>query len=196
MCTQSLQSRPSLCNTTDCSSPGSSVHGISQAISFSRGSSWPRDWTCVSCIAGRFFTTESLVNYPKTLIKPSTKKRECMFVDEHRCFHAQECWPLLSSGTGVASRLAHVGRCPVEGDMAGNCPQRVRTDNHQGPSPGLCKTVVCSLLDRPLWILLRMPWCFWQPVQAIHFSKISKLMWRALLNVLLCIVHSCWLCPK
>ena len=26
------------------------------AISFSRGSSWPRDWTQVSCIAGRFFT--------------------------------------------------------------------------------------------------------------------------------------------
>ena len=39
------------------SPPGSSVHGISQAkilewvaISFSRGSSWPRDWTCTSCI--------------------------------------------------------------------------------------------------------------------------------------------------
>ena len=38
-------------------------HGISQsrilewvAISFSRGSSGPRDWTWVSCIAGRFFT--------------------------------------------------------------------------------------------------------------------------------------------
>ena len=38
-------------------SPDSSVHGISQArilewvaISFSRGSSWPRNWTCVSCI--------------------------------------------------------------------------------------------------------------------------------------------------
>ena len=28
------------------------------AIFFSRGSSRPRDWTCVSCIAGRFFTTE------------------------------------------------------------------------------------------------------------------------------------------
>ena len=26
------------------------------AIPFSRGSSWPRDWTLVSCIAGRFFT--------------------------------------------------------------------------------------------------------------------------------------------
>ena len=42
---------------------GSSVHGIFQArvlgwvvISFSRGSSWPRDWTWVSCIAGRHFT--------------------------------------------------------------------------------------------------------------------------------------------
>ena len=41
----------------DCSQPCSSVNGISQArilewvaISFSRGSSWPRDWTRVSCI--------------------------------------------------------------------------------------------------------------------------------------------------
>ena len=40
-----------------CSLPDSSVHGIFQtrileygAISFSRGSSWPRDQTCVSCI--------------------------------------------------------------------------------------------------------------------------------------------------
>ena len=47
----------------DCSLPGSSVHGILQArlpewlaIPFSRGSSWPRDWTRVSYIAGRFFT--------------------------------------------------------------------------------------------------------------------------------------------
>ena len=47
----------------DCSPPGSSIHGIFQArilewvaISFSRRSSWPRDGTRVSCIAGRFFT--------------------------------------------------------------------------------------------------------------------------------------------
>ena len=40
----------------DCSPPGSSVPGISQVrilewvtVSFSRGSSWPRDWTHVSC---------------------------------------------------------------------------------------------------------------------------------------------------
>ena len=47
----------------DCSPPGSSVQRIFQsrilewvAISFSRGSSRPRDPTRVSCIAGRFFT--------------------------------------------------------------------------------------------------------------------------------------------
>ena len=51
--------------TMDCSPPAYSVHEISQArilewvaISFSRGSSWPKDWTWGSCIAGRFFTTE------------------------------------------------------------------------------------------------------------------------------------------
>ena len=49
----------------DCSPPGSSVHGISQArilqqvaISFSRGSSQPRYRTHVSCTAGGVFTTE------------------------------------------------------------------------------------------------------------------------------------------
>ena len=47
----------------DCSPPRSSVHGIFQtrtlvAISFPRGPSWPRDQTHVSCIAGRFFTTD------------------------------------------------------------------------------------------------------------------------------------------
>ena len=47
----------------DCNLSGSSNHGIFQArmlewvaISFSRGSSWPRDRTRVSCIAGRHFT--------------------------------------------------------------------------------------------------------------------------------------------
>ena len=57
------QSCLTLCDPMDCSLPGSSVHGIFQArvlewvaISFSRESSWPRDRTQVSSIAGRFFT--------------------------------------------------------------------------------------------------------------------------------------------
>ena len=50
-------------DSIDCSLPDSSVHGILQtiimewiAIPFSRGSSQPRDWIWVSCIAGRLFT--------------------------------------------------------------------------------------------------------------------------------------------
>ena len=47
---KSLQSCPTLCNSMDCSLPGSSVHGILQAgilewvaVSSSRGSSQPKD---------------------------------------------------------------------------------------------------------------------------------------------------------
>ena len=58
------QSLLALWDPVDCSPPGSSVHGILQtrmpewaAIPFSRGSSLPRGWIPLSCIAGRFFTT-------------------------------------------------------------------------------------------------------------------------------------------
>ena len=54
-----------LCDPMDYSPSSSSVHGISQArilelvaISFSRESSQPGDRTCISCIAGVFFTAE------------------------------------------------------------------------------------------------------------------------------------------
>ena len=63
ICARSLESCPTLCDPTDCSPPGSAVRRISQArilewvaISFSRGSSQPRDQTQVSHIAGGFFT--------------------------------------------------------------------------------------------------------------------------------------------
>ena len=66
------QSCPTLCDPVDCSPPGSSVHGILQArilewvaISFSRGSSQPRDWTQVSCIAGRRFNLWTTREAPK-----------------------------------------------------------------------------------------------------------------------------------
>ena len=57
------QSCPPLCDPMGCSLPRSSIHGIFQtrvlewvAISFSRGSSRPRDQTQVSRIVGRCFT--------------------------------------------------------------------------------------------------------------------------------------------
>ena len=73
VCVLVAQSCPTLCDPMDYSPPGSSVHGILQArkpewiaIPFSRGSSRPRDQThisCVSCIAGRFFTTWELKEF-------------------------------------------------------------------------------------------------------------------------------------
>ena len=58
MCTQSLGGVKLFCDPMDCSPLGSSVHGIFPAriqewvaISSSRGSSQPRDWTCVSCVS-------------------------------------------------------------------------------------------------------------------------------------------------
>ena len=61
------QSCLTLCDPTDCSSPGFSVHGIFLvqilewiAISSSRGPFWSRDRNCVSCITGGFLTTEPL----------------------------------------------------------------------------------------------------------------------------------------
>ena len=63
------KSCPTLCDPIDCSPPGCSLHGISQArilewvaLSFSRGSSQLGDWTCgpaspaFPALAGGFFT--------------------------------------------------------------------------------------------------------------------------------------------
>ena len=66
----------------DCSPPGSSVHGIFQAripewvaISFCRGSFWPRGQTWVSCTAGRFFTNWVTREAPKLFKK--FQRKEC-----------------------------------------------------------------------------------------------------------------------
>ena len=55
---KSLKSSPTLCKPMDCSSPGSSVHGILWArilgwvaTPFTRGSFQPRDQTCISRIS-------------------------------------------------------------------------------------------------------------------------------------------------
>ena len=64
----------------DCSPPGSSVHRILStrildwvAIPICRGSSWPRDWSRVSCIAGRFVTIWATREVPGLILKKTTK---------------------------------------------------------------------------------------------------------------------------
>ena len=86
------QSCPTLWDPIDCSLPGSSVHGILQArvlewvaISFSRGSSRPRDRSRVSWIVGRRFTiwaTREAYGYESWTIKNV----------EHQRIDAFELW--------------------------------------------------------------------------------------------------------
>ena len=79
--------------------PGSSVHGISQArilewvaISFSKvRSHWPRDQACVSCIAGRFFTSD-LPGKPDNILYWAPEEKERLFGCLTSCFALARTW--------------------------------------------------------------------------------------------------------
>ena len=82
-----------LCDPMDCNPPGSPVHEILQArilervaISFSRGSSRLRDWTCVSYVTIGIFPTQGL--------------NLCLL-----CLH----WDLPDSGTETVSLMSPLG---------------------------------------------------------------------------------------
>ena len=79
MCRQACSVALILCDPMDHRPPSSSVYGIFQArilewvaISSSRGYSLPRDWTCFSCIAGGFFTTEPSWQSTRNTSKPQS----------------------------------------------------------------------------------------------------------------------------
>ena len=78
MCAKSFQLCLTLCDPMDCSPPGFSIHEVLQAgilewvaVSSSKASSRPRNWTCVcymSTLAGGFFTTNATVIFTSLLI--------------------------------------------------------------------------------------------------------------------------------
>ena len=110
------QSCLTLCNRMDCSLSGSSIHGIFQArmleliaISFSRGSSWPRDRMRVSHIAGRRFTVWAT--------------REASYSRGHLLnYEQQPCpsvsWSPLLLQTPMPARITN---CGMETDSAQFC---------------------------------------------------------------------------
>ena len=128
----------------DCSPPGSSVRGIFQArilewvaISSSRGSSQPKDQThisCVSCLAGRFFTTsttwEALVIQ---MIRPNltnstaaTKLPQlCLTVQPHRQkpTRLHRPWDSPGKNTGVGCHcLLQCMKVKSESEVTQSCP--------------------------------------------------------------------------
>ena len=99
----------------DCCLLGSSIHNISQArilewvaISFSRGSSQPRDRTQVSCIAGRCFTIwatreQKLLSRVWLFVTPWTLSP----------------WNSPGQNTGVGSHSLLQGLFPTQGSFPG-----------------------------------------------------------------------------
>ena len=95
-----------------CSPPGSSVRGIVQAkilegvaISFSEESSWSRDRTRVSCIAGRFFTNWAMGEAHPVSIRDH---KECAAGIAENGYHSWS-WPPQCCPTPDACLLAHTG---------------------------------------------------------------------------------------
>ena len=114
------QSYPTRCDPVDCSLPGSSVCGILQArilewvaIPFSRGSSWPRDWTWVSCNAGSFITIWATRAPPAlegdVLITELSGKSQLPYLSEAQFPHLQ--------GKGAVLGAAHM---PIAGVLSGH----------------------------------------------------------------------------
>ena len=83
-----------LCDSMDCSLSGSSIRGILQArilewiaISFSRGSSQPKEWTHVFLIAGRLFTLWATSENPSYLEKHWNPSQWPLFLMTSKKFH-------------------------------------------------------------------------------------------------------------
>ena len=110
------KSCPTVCEAMDCSLPGFSVHGILQArilewvaISFSMGSSQPRDATWVFLIAGGFFTVRA--TNPQFVILGSenlTRKQQfyCPVLSVARVGGGQSTWNLRGKSR---EKMTHIG---------------------------------------------------------------------------------------
>ena len=94
-----------LCDPVGCNPPGSPVHGIFPArilewvaISFSRGSSWPRDRTQVSRTVGRHITIWATREILRKRITVKTQSEKRVSPDLHRSllpFFYSPPFPLL-----------------------------------------------------------------------------------------------------
>ena len=129
-----------------CSPPSSPVHGIFQsrilewvAMPSSRGSSWPRDWTpvsCGSCTAGGFFTTEPPGNPICPLVQPKSKKARysscTIFLSSPR-----ECVN-HSPSIGILEKISQQSSCKEQ--LVGGCLEHP-----------LLQHTVSHLWDTPKW---------------------------------------------
>ena len=91
VCVCVTQLCPNPCNPMNCSPPYSFVHGILHerileciAMPFSRGSSWPRDWTQVSCISRQILDCLSHGGSPYSLTFMHISSVNAMYLNDSK----------------------------------------------------------------------------------------------------------------
>ena len=136
-------SRVRLCDPMDCSLPCSSIHGIFQtrvlewvAISFSRGSSQPRDRTWVSCNVGRRFTVWATREIPK-----KGNAKECSSSVQFSSV-AQSCLTLCDPV------VCSLPRSSVHGSFQARVLERVAISFSRGSSQPRDRTSISCLAGR------------------------------------------------
>ena len=178
----------------DCSPPGSSVHGISQArilewvaVPFSRGSSQPRDRTHVSCIGTWFFYCRAATRPLYKTKTPSlsdqlevTPLRSFPTADLTWAFHQAVLFPEAQlHGVGDIYSFDNglqIWKSYYQGQSS-NCIRQQRTRNTQ-PSSYLCS----NCLSNPNHVLF---WGLTLPVYKIRSNKNFHLSeMRALRNII------------
>ena len=121
----SSESCPTLCDPKDCNPPGSYVYGILQvrilewvAILLSRESSWPWDWTWVSCIADSLLSepTPLLIRSHATLSLAGLSPNSAAW--HSKCFFSRHCFaptsfPQLINANTLQSKQHSYDRQPV-----------------------------------------------------------------------------------
>ena len=142
------QSCLTLQDSVDYSPPGSSAHGIFQArmlewvaISSSRGSSQPRDLTCVSCIscpavrlfyhwatgASLTYVDSNLFNLSTSYILSHVRVEEIKVCSKSHSYF-QWCWPAKPILFAFPSYLFHLLKAYsiyYRGSLHGKCPTHV-----------------------------------------------------------------------
>ena len=172
----------------NCNPPGSSVHGILQArilewlaIPF-LGSSWPRDWTWVSCTGGRFFTiwaTRAAIKHVSVQFSGSVMSDS---LRPHESQHARPPCPSptpgLYSNSGPLSRWCHpaisssvipFSSCPQSLPASGSFPMS-QLFASGGQSTGVSASASVLPMNSQDWFPLE--WAGWISLQSKGLSRV------------------------